>query len=197
MERLERGFYLRDTVTVARELLGKQLVHRVDGRKLAVEITETEAYTGLTDKACHSYGGRRTSRTQVLYLPGGHAYIYLIYGMYNLFNVVTEGEDSPCAVLIRGAKPVEGHDAIAGLRYGKAYADLAGRQIKSLLDGPGKLCTGLGLTRAHNALDLLGDSLYLCNGNPAPFRIGVSKRIGIDYAEEAADFPYRFYQVQE
>lgn len=198
MDKLKREFYLRDTVTVARELVGKRLAYQSDYGLLMVEITETEAYTGVEDKACHSYGGRSTPRTQVLYLPGGHSYIYLIYGMYYLLNVVTEEAENPCAVLLRGARPVEGADQIAVNRFGKPYGKLTARQRASLLDGPGKLCNGLGLTKAHNALDLLGDTLYCCDAPPLPASaIGVGKRIGIDYAEEAADFPYRFFRLPE
>lgn len=196
MEKLSREFYLRDTVTVARELLGMRLVF-IDGQdnRLAVEINETEAYTGVSDKACHAYGDKRTARTEALYLAGGHAYIYFIYGMYYMLNVVTEPEGSPCAVLLRGAIPAEGHDMIARNRFGINYASLDARRKKSLLDGPGKLCSGLGLTKEQNKLDLLGDRLFIERPDMSPsFAIGVSKRIGIDYAEEAVHYPYRFFQ---
>ena len=196
MEKLDRAFYLRDTVTVARELLGKRLCHWVGGALVAVEITETEAYTGVEDKACHSYGGRRTRRTQELYREGGHAYVYFIYGMYDLFNVVTESAQAPCAVLVRGARPVPGcEDAIAWLRFRKEYGELTPAQRRGLLDGPGKVCRGLGITREHNGMDLLGEELFIGAGASLgrEFSIGVGKRINIGYAMEAADFPYRFY----
>lgn len=192
MNKLSRDFYQRDAVTVARELLGKRLVHMVDGEPLIVEITETEAYAGVNDKACHAYGGRRTARTEVLYQPGGYSYIYLIYGMYYLFNVVVEPKDSPCAALIRGARVVEGHDSVALRRTGKPYNQLTPRQHSALLDGPGKFCSGLALSKQQNSLDLLGEQLYLCEGTGAPFTVETTKRIGIDYAEEDADLPYRF-----
>lgn len=195
MTRLTRDFYLQDTLTLARQLLGKRLVHELDGDRLVVEITETEAYTGVADKACHAYGGRRTARTETMYLPGGHAYIYLIYGMYYLFNVVSEAADNPCAVLVRGALPVQGADSIARRRTGKEYAALTPRQRRTLLDGPGKLCAGLGLTKVHNALDLTGDQLYLCEGEDVAFAIGTGKRIGVEYAGAAADLPYRFFRL--
>lgn len=190
---LPRSFYLRDTVTVARDLLGKYLVHIVDGELRAAKITETEAYTGVNDRACHSYGGKRTPRTETMYLAGGHSYVYLIYGMYDLFNVVTEGEGVPCAVLIRGAVPVSGHDAISRARCGKPWDTLTPRRQRSLMDGPGKLCRGLGLTRKQNAQDLLGNEIYITNGDGAEFEIGVGKRIGVDYAGEDANLPYRFF----
>lgn len=193
MEKLKRSFYLEDTVSVAKNLLGKQLVHIVDGRILAVTITETEAYTGINDKACHSYGGRHTGRTEVMYHLGGYSYIYLIYGMYYLFNIVTEQEGNPCAVLIRGGEVSEGHDEIAQNRFGKNYSELTPRQIKTLLDGPGKICTGLSLTKAQNGVDLSGDALFIRKGNISGFEIAVDKRIGIDYAQEDAELPYRFF----
>jgi len=198
MELLSRDFYDRDTVQVARELLGKQLVRVLDdGTELVCSITETEAYVGPVDKACHAYGYKRTPRTQTLFAPPGTAYIYLIYGMYHCLNFVTEAEGEPCAVLIRGAKAVKNEDIIAENRFGRKTIELSPYQRKSFLNGPGKLCKGLSLTRAQNGLDLLTvqGGLYVCDG-PAPARIGVGKRIGIDYAEEARDFLWRFWSEE-
>lgn len=195
MTPLPLDFYLQDTTTLARELIGKRLVHVRSGEQLVVEITETEAYLGISDKACHSYGGRRTPRTETLYLRGGHSYIYLIYGMHCLFNVVSEAEENPCAVLVRGATVISGENTISRLRTGKTYDMLTSRQKKSLLDGPGKFSAGLGLTREQNATDMLSSSeLYICDGTSYHSdRIMVGKRIGIDYAEEDADLPLRFF----
>lgn len=196
-KKLERGFYLRDTVTVARELLGKYLVHKVNGEELIAEITETEAYTGVNDKGCHSYGGRRTARTQIMYGTGGHAYIYLIYGMYYLFNVVTEGEGNPCAVLIRQAEPVFGLDTVSRLRFGRDHAELTGPQRRGLLNGPGKLCQGMGLDKSQNGLDLTGSGLYIAEPDVQwGFFTGIGLRINIDYAGEDAALPYRFYMTK-
>ena len=195
MELLTRDFFDRDTVQVARELLGKQLVRVLeDGTELVCSITETEAYVGPVDKACHAYGYKRTPRTQTLFAPPGTAYIYLIYGMYHCLNFVTEAEGEPCAVLIRGAKPVKNEDIIAEYRFGRKTNELNAYQRKNFLNGPGKLCKGLSLTRAQNGLDLLTTvgGLYVCDG-PSPVRIHAGKRIGIDYAEEAVDFPWRFW----
>lgn len=195
MELLSRDFYNRDTVTVARDLLGKHLVRVLeDGTRLVCRITETEAYVGRMDKACHAYGYKRTPRTETLFAPPGTAYIYLIYGMYHCLNFVTEPEGEPCAVLIRGAQAVENGDIIAENRYGCKMADLTAYRRKNFLNGPGKLCKGLALTRRQNGLDLTGPGggLYVCGG-PAPEAIRVGKRIGIDYAEEAVDFPWRFW----
>lgn len=193
MKKLEREFYNRDTVQVARELLGKRLVRVWDGTALVCRITETEAYVGRCDKACHAYGYRRTPRTETLFAPPGTAYIYLIYGMYHCLNFVTEPEGEPCAVLIRGLEAVEGEALIARNRFGISPAEMTAYQKKQFLNGPGKVCRGLMLTRAQNGLDLTGDELYVLDAGEAPDIIHTGKRIGIDYAEEAAEFPWRFY----
>lgn len=195
MEKLKRDFFDRDTVQVARDLLGQHLVRILpNGTPLVCRITETEAYIGRIDKACHAYNYRRTARTETLFAQAGTAYIYLIYGMYHCLNFVTEPEGEPCAVLIRGAQPIKNADIIAEKRFGRKYEDMTAYQRKHFLDGPGKLCLGLGLTRAQNGLDLLGDELFVCRApSPAPEQIQAGKRIGIDYAQEAIDFPWRFW----
>ncbi len=195
MEKLTRDFYGRDTLTVARELLGKYLVRVVDGRALTVRLTETEAYIGRLDKACHAYNYKRTKRTETLFAPPGTAYLYLIYGMYTCLNLVTEAEGEPAAVLIRAGEPVTqvDADAISVKRFGCTVAQMSGYQRKNFLNGPGKLCKGLSLTTAQNGLSLLGEELYVLDSGERPQKIHVGKRIGIDYAEEAADFPWRFY----
>ncbi len=197
MDILTRAFYSRDTLTVARDLLGRDIVRaREDGKRLVCRITETEAYIGRIDKACHAYGGKRTPRTETLFAPPGTAYIYLIYGMYHCLNFVTEGEGEPAAVLIRGAVPVANGDIIAENRFACKEKDMTAYQRKNFLNGPGKLCRGLDLTRAQNGLDLTGPAggLYLLPGAPPdPAAVRTGKRIGIDYAEEAVDFPWRFY----
>ena len=195
MEPLPRTFYDRDTVEAARALLGQYLVRVLPtGEELRCRITETEAYVGRMDKACHAYGYRRTPRTETLFAPPGTAYIYLIYGMYHCLNFVTEPEGEPSAVLIRGAVPVQNGDIIAKNRFGCKMDELTSYQKKNFLNGPGKLCRGLGLTRTENGLDLTRreSGLYVCPG-PPPGEILVGKRIGIDYAQEAADFPWRFW----
>lgn len=193
MEKLGQDFYNRDTVTVARDLLGKLLVRELDGHRLVGRITETEAYVGPIDKACHAYNYKRTPRTETLFAPPGTAYIYLIYGMYSCLNFVTEPEGTPCAVLIRAVEPVENEEQISLNRFGKFPKELTAYQRKNFLNGPGKLCKGFALTRAQNGLSLLGDTLYAAEDGFVPKQIHSSKRIGIDYAEEAIDFPWRFY----
>lgn len=200
MARLSREFYLQDTLEAAKALLGKCLVRRLDGELLAGRITETEAYIGRRDKACHAYGGRRTARTETLFAPPGHAYIYLIYGMYHCLNFVTEPEGEPAAVLLRAIAPLAGQNSMIRRRYGDK--PLTPYREKHLTDGPGKVCQALALTRRENGLDLTGDTLFLCDspedvGLPAPDlppeRLRTGPRIGVDYAEEARDFPWRFW----
>lgn len=205
MARLPREFYAQDTLEAARALLGKVLVRRLEGKTLAGRVVETEAYVGRCDKACHAYGYRRTARTETLFAPPGTAYIYLIYGMYHCLNFVTEPEGEPAAVLLRALEPVAGTDTMARLRYGDR--PLTPYRRKNFLNGPGKVCRALALTRAENGLDLTGDTLFLCDGPedvglppfPAPERerIVTGPRIGVDYAEEARDFPWRFRLVKE
>lgn len=194
MKTLPRAFYDRDTLEVARDLLGTYLVRRLDGAELVVRITETEAYVGAVDKACHAYGGRRTARTETLYAKPGTAYVYLIYGMYHCLNFVTEPEGTAAAVLLRGVEAVSGADLMAFNRFGRAYDRLTADQRKNFLNGPGKVCRALAITRTLNGLDLTaGGELFLCAGEAPTGEIHVGKRIGIDYAEEAVDFPWRFW----
>ena len=204
MARLSRNFYLGDTVEIARNLLGKYLVRVLKGEPLVCRITETEAYVGRCDKACHAYGYRKTPRTSTMFGPPGHAYIYFVYGMYHCLNFVTEPEGEPSAVLIRGGEPVSGTDTMRRLRFGDR--PLTAYQRKNFLNGPGKLCKGLSLTRNENQMDLTGDTLFVCDG---PEDIGLLRppqrqericsgvRIGIDYAEEAREFPWRFWLEEE
>ena len=205
MTRLSREFYNHDTVEVARNLLGHYLVRQLDGESLIGRITETEAYIGRCDKACHAYNYRRTERTSTMFMAPGHAYIYLIYGMHHCLNFVTEAEGEPAAVLIRAVEPVAGIDTMRRLRFGDK--PMTPYRQKNFLNGPGKVCQGFSLTTAQNRLDLTGDTLFVCDTLPddiAPPRLSVSQerictgtRIGIDYAEEARDFPWRFWLEQE
>ena len=204
MARLPHEFYNRDTVQVAQDLLGKYIVRTLNGEHLIGRITETEAYIGRCDKACHAYNYRRTQRTETLFMAPGHAYVYLIYGMYHCLNFVTEAENEPAAVLIRAVEPVAGTDTIYRLRYGEK--PLSPYRIKHFMNGPGKVCKGLSITKNENRMDLTGDVLSVCDtleefGIPSPSpkkeRICAGPRIGIDYAEEARDFPWRFWLEQE
>ncbi len=186
--KLPREFYTRpNVVTVARELLGKLLVVPAqDGTRVSGKIIEVEAYRGPEDRAAHSYGGRRTKRTETMYGIGGTAYVFFVYGMYNQFNVVTNKLDAPHAVLIRAVEPVEGIDLMRKRR--------PGRTDRNLTNGPGKLCIAFGIDRRLDAADLLGDSVWLENAERVPrSKILSGPRVGIDYAEEWIDKPWRFW----
>jgi DNA-3-methyladenine glycosylase len=193
LKKLYREFYNRDSLIVAKDLLGKVLVHEVNGQKLSAKIVEAEAYMGITDKAAHSFGGRRTSRVEVMYGGPGFSYVFMIYGMYNCFNTVTREEGNPQAVLIRAVEPIDGLDLMAQNRFNKTYDQLTKSQIKNLTNGPGKLCRALLIDRALSGEDLCGDRLYIEEGENESFKVIASKRIGIDYAEEAKDYLWRFY----
>ncbi len=179
--------YLReDVVQLARELLGKVLCTRINGLYTSGMITETEAYAGITDKASHAYGNRRTSRTEVMFRKGGIAYVYLIYGIHSLFNVVTAPEGIPHAILLRAIEPLEGIDIMCerrGREPGKGFAD-----------GPGKLSLAMGIHFSHSGLSLLGEQIWIEDRNiPIPEKnILAGPRIGVDYAGEDALRPYRF-----
>jgi len=189
--KLDRSFYLKDTVTVARQLLGKLLVHEVDGNKISGLIVETEAYLGTEDRAAHSFGGRRTPRNEAMYSQGGHAYVYFIYGMYYCFNAVTGHEGVSEAVLVRALEPLEGLDFMAAARYQTSYSELNARQKINLTNGPGKLCMALTIDRSLNGEDLCGNRLYIEERDETP-DICSSKRIGIDYAGDDRDLLLRF-----
>jgi DNA-3-methyladenine glycosylase len=193
MKILTRDFYIKDSVIVARELLGKVLVHELNGERLAVKIVETEAYMGVDDKAAHSYGGKRTQRVEVMYGLPGFSYVFMIYGIQNCFNIVTREEGIPQAVLIRAGEPIEGLDVMAMNRFHKSSIELTGNQIKKLTDGPGKLCQGMAIDRSLNGMDLCGGKLYVTEGDGEKFTVLSSKRIGIDYAQEAKDYLWRFH----
>lgn len=207
MARLSRNFYNRDTVAIARDLLGKYLVRTYRKEFLVCRITETEAYIGRCDKACHAYNYHRTQRNSVMFGEPGHAYLYLIYGMHCCLNFVTEPKGEPSAVLIRGAEPVAGVEMICHLRYGRDWDMLTPYQQKNFMNGPGKLCKGLGLSRDENGVDLTENLLFVCDSPtdldlPCPVRprreiVCSGSRIGVDYAEEAKDFPWRFWLSKE
>lgn len=190
------SWYEGDTLDVAKRLLGHKLVHVVNGVKRSGIIVEVEAYKGPDDKAAHSYGGRRTERTEIMYESPGHAYIYLIYGMYHCFNVITAPEGTPQGVLIRALEPVEGIEDMKQARYGKT--DITKSQFKNLTNGPGKLCKAMGITLEQKGLLLTSDELYIEEVTEDhhlshTYDITAGPRINIDYAEEAVHYPWRFY----
>ncbi|MBK6723949.1 MAG: DNA-3-methyladenine glycosylase [Pyrinomonadaceae bacterium] len=198
--KLPRKFYLReDTVEIARDLLGKLLVVRDEnGERVSGMIVETEAYLGETDRAAHSFGGRRTARNEITYALGGHVYVFFIYGMYYQLNVVCGRVDSPHVVLIRAIEPVEGIETIRKRRsVPRAVTTGAPRSVmpdKNLTSGPGKLCIAMSIDRSLNGGDLLGDAIWIEQYRSfSDDDIADGKRIGIDYASEDAEKPWRFW----
>ena len=187
--KLGDSFYDRPgVVPVARALLGKILVTQFDGRRTSGRIVETEAYNGVGDRASHAWSGRRTRRTEVMFGPGGTAYVYLIYGIHHLFNVVTNKKDIPHAVLVRALEPTEGIPLMLE-RTGKPRPDT------TLTRGPGNLSRALGLLTLHTGTSLLGDDIWIGDDGWRPKRstIVAGPRIGVDYAGPDAALPYRFY----
>ena len=180
--KLDREFYLRDGVTVARELIGKKLVTNLPEGVTGGIIVETEAYMGTRDAAAHTYRGK-TERTKIFYGAGGFVYVYLIYGMYICTNVVANIADVPEAVLIRALEPTDGVELMK-LRRGK-------KNLRELCSGPGKLSQALGVTKNFYGADLCGEEIFI---EPTNFqaRVAATKRINIDYAGAAADYPWRF-----
>ncbi len=189
MRKLSENFYQRKNVLqVAEDLLGKILVTQCNTIITAGRIVECEAYAGVSDKASHAAGGKRTPRNEIMYAPGGVSYVYLCYGMHHLFNVVTNKKEIPHAVLIRALEPMAGMAAMVQ-RTGKKETD------STITKGPGNLTKALGITTNHTAISLQSPDLYLADDNHhyTKKEIGVSPRIGIDYAGDDALLPYRFY----
>lgn len=185
---LARSFYRRPAGTVARDLLGRWLVRELHGERLVLRLVEVEAYLGAPDRASHAWAGRRTPRNESLYLPGGHAYVYLIYGMHFCLNAVTGERDLGSAVLLRAGEPVAGEERMVenrGWTRQPRPGDLAG--------GPGKICQALAIDRALDGVRLDEPPLLLTRGEPVEEgEIVASPRIGVDYAGEAAQWPLRF-----
>jgi len=183
--KLTREFYERDTLTVARKLLGKYLVRTTQEGTTIGKIVEVEAYIGPDDAAAHTFRSLRSKRTEVAYGPGGFAYVYMIYGMYYCFNIVTNVAEKPEVVLVRALEPIEGLELMKKRRNTD--------KIKNLCSGPGKLCSAMDITKADNGTDLCGDSLFLLDNADIPDdEIAATPRINIDYAGEAKDYLWRF-----
>ena len=204
---LPRDFYAADGLTLARELLGKVLIRREGDRLLACVITETEAYMGVGDRASHAYGGRRTQRTRTMYRAGGVAYVYLIYGLYSCMNITANREGNAEAMLIRAGLPAAGEDVMLenlrrSSRAKKASlpaspAAWSGKEWAERLRGPGRLCSAMGITRADNGRELFSDPGFYVEDwglGPGirPAAVLTGPRIGIDYAGEDRDKPWRF-----
>ncbi|MDX1503390.1 MAG: DNA-3-methyladenine glycosylase [Thermoanaerobaculia bacterium] len=187
LARLPLSFFRRGAAEVAPDLLGRYLVRRLDGTRLVARIVETEAYLGAPDPASHARGGLRSARNESLYLPGGHLYVYLIYGLHHCANAVTGEAGGADAVLLRAAEPVAGEEVMAARR------GLSRPRPGDLLGGPGKLCQALGIDRSLDGVRLDRGALTVAAGKPvAAAEIAVGTRIGVDYAGEAAAWPLRF-----
>lgn len=188
MKKLDQHFYNRtDVLKIAKELLGKIIVTTFDGQPTSGRIVETEAYAGVGDRASHAWGGRRTNRTEIMYGLGGTAYVYLCYGLHQMFNVVTNQLGIPHAILVRAVEPVTGIDIMLQRTRKK-------RLDNTLTKGPGNVAKALGIFTRHTGLSLLGDDLFIADDG---FRVKKNEimatpRIGVDYAGEDAALPYRF-----
>ena len=190
MRKLKRDFYERDTLTVAKELLGKYLVHNSTEGTTIGKIVETEAYIGPSDPGSHAHKGLRSIRTDVQFGRGGYTYIYQIYGNYFCFNVVTQKIGLPEVVLIRALEPIEGIELMAKRRR---LAEITDNNIANLTNGPAKLCMAMGINKSLYGVDLCSDMLYIVFFNPkAEFIVATTPRINIDYAGEAKSYPWRF-----
>lgn len=196
--KLEKDFYLReDVVAISKDLLGKYLFTKIDGKTTAGIITETEAYAGEVDKASHAYNNRRTNRTEIMFAEGGVSYVYLCYGIHHLFNVVTNFRDQPHAVLIRAIQPAEGLKAILERRKQeptKENIDLVLKGKKKISGGPGTVSQALGIRTQHSGLDLTKNVIWIEDKGIVvkPKDILTGPRVGVDYAGEDAKLPYRF-----
>ena len=189
IKKLDNSFYARpNVVRIARELLGKVLVTEFEGRRTSGRIVEVEAYNGVVDRASHAWSGRRTRRTEVMYAEGGTAYVYLIYGIHHLFNVVTNKKDVPHAILVRALEPLEGIPLMLE-RTRKAKLD------HSLTRGPGNLSRAMGLYTLHTGYSLYENEIYIGDDGykVRPSDIVATPRIGVDYAGPDAELPYRFF----
>jgi DNA-3-methyladenine glycosylase len=188
---LPLSFYRRPAEEVAPDLIGRLLVRQLGRRRLVLRLVETEAYLGAPDRAAHAWRGRRTARNESLYLPGGHAYVYFVYGMHWCLNVVCGEPDEGGAVLLRAGEPLLGESTMRarrGLADRVRPGDVAG--------GPGKLAQALAVDRALDGARLDGKGLWLAAGEPVPSsRIAIGPRIGVAYAGDAASWPLRFVEA--
>lgn len=184
---LPRAFYARPVLSVARDCIGKYLIHDCGEGRVVGRIVEAEAYRGPEDRAAHSFGGRRTARTEVMFGPPGHAYVFFVYGMHWHLNLVTTAVDEPHAVLIRAVEPVLGLDLMAARRGLPSTS-------RELTNGPGKLCRAFAIDRSAYGADLTQAPLFLSDGPRSA--VARSPRIGVDYAGAWAVRPWRFYDPQ-
>ena len=189
LNKLTIDFYNRNNVLqIARELLGKIVITAIEGVVTSGRIVETEAYVGITDKASHSYLRKRTDRNEHMYAKAATSYVYICYGIHQMFNVVTNEKEIPDAVLIRAVEPLEGIDKMLARRGKK-------KQDSTLTKGPGNVGRALGINKIHSGVNLMGDTIYIVSDDFEinKMDIGSSMRIGVDYAGQDALLPYRFF----
>ena len=189
---LDKNFFNRDTLSVAKDLLGKIIIRKIHNHIYKAMIVETEAYLGIEDRACHTFEERKTERNKIMYEDAGTIYVYQTYGIHYLMNFVTLDKSNPEAVLIRAVEPIEGINQMSINRFRKNYTDLNKYQKNNLTNGPGKFTKALDIDKSLNGRNLFGAQIYLIDGDK-DFEIETDVRIGIDYAKEAKDYPYRFY----
>ncbi len=192
---LHKEFYKQGALTLAKELLGKIIVRTVDDVTLKAKIVEAEAYIGEIDKASHAYNGRRTERTEPLFREGGIAYVFFIYGKYYCFNVISGLEDKGEGVLIRAIEPLNEFDYLAKKRFNQSYEELSVAKKKAITNGPSKLCLAFSIDKSDNYKKLYEKGALYIEDNDEDEKIDIveTTRVGIDYAEEAIDFLWRFY----
>lgn len=193
LKSLELNFFKRDARLVAKDLIGKIIIRKYDNNTLIARIVETEAYIGKIDKASHAYNYKRTPRTETLFSEAGIIYVYKIYGMYNCMNIVTGDKDDPQGVLIRAIEPISGLDIMTLNRFNKTLDSITKKEFLNLTSGPGKLCIAMNIDKSLNAHSIFSNEISLYEDGFNNFEIVHAKRIGIDYAEEAVDFLWRYY----
>lgn len=185
--KLEKSFFSKDCLSLAKALLGKIIIRKLEQDYICAKIVETEAYIGPEDKACHAFGNKRTLRTEPMFFEGGHVYVYLIYGMYNCLNIVAGEKNKPEAVLIRAVEVMQGQ------RYVETFRKIKSSKIQDYTNGPGKLCMAMDIDRRHNGINLLqSEEIFLIHGEDVE-EIIKRPRINIDYAQEYKDKLWRFY----
>jgi DNA-3-methyladenine glycosylase len=189
-QKLSISYYQQKcVVAIAKDLIGKKIVSNINGQLTSWIITETDAYRGHDDKACHAYLGRFTERTKIMYQPGGVVYVYLCYGIHHLFNIITNTKNNADAVLIRAAAPIDGVEEMLK-RRNKTRLD------KTLTTGPGNFSRAFGIDKSHYGISLVENDIWIENFEEFRFReseITTTTRIGIDYAQEDRLLPWRFY----
>lgn len=188
MKLAESYYHDQDVIALSRDLLGKYLFTCIDGVITCGYIVETEAYNGIIDRASHAFGNRLTPRTKTMFMPGGIAYVYLCYGIHEMFNIVTSGEGQPHAILVRAINPTDGLEAMQSRRNMSILKP-------TITMGPGSVAKALGISRAINAFSLQGDTIWIEDKGLtfADENVAAVPRVGVDYAGEDALLPYRFY----